>query len=399
MDGTILGQGSFIANFVNLSNPSAGNAEIGQSNAMLIQIPSNADWMHVRNYTQYGTVGTTGAYFNGTANASVGADFYWQRGMAAGTGIVQYKGAASAVLDGDTMVSGGFTLYDPSGNSAGSLPLLGAAVATTASTNSTRPAVTHTADTSVIVGTVVRMSNTAQLDVNGVDMVVGTITDSTHFTLLTTTNALATAPGLIGGAGFYRVVNTDPLFYPRRRFITNITQALNGQVSTSVAHGLTVGQAVRFNIPAVSGMTQLNATPQNNYQTFTIFSIVDDYNFTINASTLGFTAFTYPTSAQEPVSPPIVTPVGEDTAGALIYGGTQVPTIAGQQIFNTQTGILADATVNTGFLGMLLGNGGNGLELTTPILGPSGSVAWSAGNVGTGDTVYWVAGKSTYGGL
>ena len=400
MDGTIIGQGSFIANFTNLTNPNAGNASIGQSNAMLIAIPSGVDWMHVRNYTQYGTVGSAaGAYFNGTANATPGADFYWQRGMAAGTGIVQYKAAATAALDGDTMVSGGFTLYDPSGNTPGALPLLGAAVATSASTNATRPVVTHTADSSIIVGSVVRMSNTAQLDVNGVDMVVGTVSSSTSFTLLTATNALATAPGLIGGAGFYRKVNFDPLFYPRLRYITNISQAINGQVSTSVAHGMAVGQAVRFTIPAVSGMIQLNATPQNNYQEFTIFSIVDDYNFTINADTTGFTAFTYPTSAQEPVSPPIVTPVGEDTAGALIYGGTQVPTVAGQQIFNTNTGILSDSTVNTGFLGMLLGAGGNGLELTTPILGPSGSVAWSAGNVGTGDTIYWVAGKSTYGGL
>lgn len=399
MDGTILGQGSFVANFTNLANPNPGNAEIGQSNAMLIAIPSGVDWMHVRNYTQYGTVGTTGAYFNGTANASVGADFYWQRGMAAGTGIVQYKGAASAALDGDTMVSGGFTLYDPSGQSAGSLPLLGAAVATTASTNATRPVVSTASTAGVIVGTVVRMSNTAQLDVNGVDMVVGAVTANTSFTLLTATNALATAPGLIGGAGFYRIVNVNPLFYPRRRFITNITQAINGNVSTSVAHGMAVGQEIRFQIPAVSGMTQLNSTPQNNYQAYTIFSVVDDYNFTINADTTGFTAFTYPTSAQEPVSPPIVVPIGEDMAGALVYGGTQIPSIGGQQIFNTNTGILSDSTVNTGFLGMLLGNGGNGLELTTPILGPSGSVAWSAGNVGTGDTIYWVAGKSTYGGL
>jgi hypothetical protein len=162
---------------------------------------------------------------------------------------------------------------------------------------------------------------------------------------------------------------------------------------------MAVGQEIRFQIPSVSGMVQLNATPQNNYQAFTIFSIVDDYNFTINADTTGFTTFTYPTSAQEPVSPPLVIPVGEDTAGALIYGGTQVPSVGGLQIYNTNVGILSDSTVNTGFLGMLLGNGGNGLELTTPILGPSGSVAWSAGNAGTGDTIYWVAGKSTYGGL
>jgi hypothetical protein len=48
---------------------------------------------------------------------------------------------------------------------------------------------------------------------------------------------------------------------------------------------------------------------------------------------------------------------------------------------------------------MLLGNGGNGNALTTPILGPSGAISWSAGNVPTGDVVYWLAGKSEFGGL
>jgi hypothetical protein len=408
MDGTILGQGSFVANFVGLANPNTGVASIGQANPTIIQIPSNADWVSVRNYTQFGTVGSAaGAYFNGTANATPGAEFYWQRGMAPGTGIVYYKAAATAVLSGDTLVTGGFTLYDPSGQSLGALPLIGNPVATTASTNATRPVVSTASTAGVSVGTIVRMSNTAQTDVNGIDFVVGAVTVNTSFTLLTASNALANVPGAIGGAGFYRIVNNGntELFYPRRRFITNITQAVNGQVSTSVAHGLTPGQEVRFNIPAVSGMIQLNPQPLNNYfpigssAAAIVATVVDDYNFTININTVAYTAFTFPTIAQQPSSFPEVTPFGEDTATSLVSPTIQVPTIAGQQIFNTNSGILADSTVNTGVLGMILGAGGAGLELTTPILGPSGTVAWSSGNVATGDTLYWVAGKSTYGGL
>ncbi len=406
MDGTILGQGTFVASSVGLANPNPGNAEIGQSNPVIIQIPSGADWVKVRNYTRWGTVGAAGAaYFNGTANADVGIDFYWQRGMAAGTGIVTYKASSSAVLSGDTLVSGGFTLYDPSGQTTGSQPLLGAAVATSASTNATRPVVTHTADSTVQVGTVVRMSNTAQTDVNGIDMVVGTVSSSTSFTLLTATNALATAPGAIGGAGFYRVVNTNPLFYPRNRYVVNITRAVNAQVSTSVEHSLTVGQEVRFSIPDQSGMTQLNPSYSNNYfpqgssQSAIVVSIVDAYNFTINIDTTSYTAFTWPTIAQQPSSFPQVIPIGEDTATALASNSNQFPQYQNQNIYNANSGILADSTVNTGYLGMILGNGGNGLELTTPILGPSGAISWSSGDVATGDTVYWVAGKSTYGGL
>lgn len=407
MDGTILGQGSFLANLSGLTNPNAGIASIGQANATIIQIPSGVDWLRVYNYTKFGANGTAGAYFNGTANASVGLEFYWQRGMAAGTGIVKYKGAASAVLDGDTLVSGGFTLYDPSGQSTGAQPLLGPAIATTASTNATQPVVSTGNTAGISVGTVVRMSNTAQTDVNGIDMVVGAVTANTSFTLLTASNALATAPGAIGGAGFYRIVYNanSQLFYPRRRIITNITRAVNAQVSTSIAHGLTPGQEVRFNIPSVSAMIQLNPDLSNNYfptgasSNPVVVSVVDDYNFTINIDTSAYSAFTYPTIAQQPSSFPEVIPFGEDTALSLASNTAQVPSIGGQQIYNTNSGILADSTVNTGFLGMILGNGGNGNALTTPILGPSGSISWSAGNVGTADQMYWVAGKSSFGGL
>jgi hypothetical protein len=243
--------------------------------------------------------------------------------------------------------------------------------------------------------------------VNGIDFVVGAVTANTSFTLLTASNALATAPGAIGGAGFYRIVynGNSPLFYPRRRTITNITQAANAQVSTSVAHGLTPGQVIRFNIPVVSGMTQLNPQLDNNYfpqsssSAAIVQTVVDDYNFTININTLGYSAFTFPTIAQQPSSFPSFTPIGEDTATALASITAQVPTIGGVQIFNTNTGILADSTVNTGYLGMVLGTGGVGTILTSPIIGPSGAITWSSGNAPTGDTMMWRAGKSSYGGL
>lgn len=393
----IIGQGFFNASY-GAANPNPGSATNQAGNQVVIQIPSGADWLKVYNYTKAGQNGITSAYFQGTANASVGTEFYWQRGMAAGTGMVYYKGATSAVIDQDTLVSGGFTLYDPSGQTAGALPALGSPIATSAATNATRPVVSTSNTSGLQVGTVVRMSATAQTDVNGIDMVVGAVSAGSSFTLLTASNALATAPGAIGGAGFYRIVNTSELFYPRRRFITNITQAVNAQVSTSIAHGLTAGQSVRFDIPNVSGMIQLNSTPFNNYATATVVQVIDDYNFTINIDTTNFTAFTWPTIAQQPSDFPQVVPVGEDTASALVSPYAQTPSIGGQQIFATNTGILADSTVNTGFLGMILGSGGNGTALTTPIVGPAGSVHFTSGNViDVTDRMYWVAGKSDYG--
>lgn len=409
MDGTIIGQGFFTSKYAG-SNPNPGVASVQAADAQIIQVPSGVDWVCVRNYTYSALNGLNTVYFQGTANAYIGVEYYWQRGMFPGQAIVKYKSNGASTLNMDNLVTGGFTLYDPSGQTNGALPLLSAPVATTASTNATRPVVSTANTAGISVGTVVRMSNTAQTDVNGIDFVVGAVVLNTSFTLMAASNALATAPGAIGGAGFYRIVNTSELFYPRRRFVTNITRAVNAQVSTSIAHGLTPGQEVRFVIPAVSGMTELNANPLNSYYPTNssvpaiVVSLVDEYNFTINIDTSAYTAFTWPTIAQQPSSFPEVTPVGIDTATSLSSATIQIPGVisstVGQQINNTQTGILADATVNTGFLGLVLGGGGNGNALTTPISGPGGIVTFSAANAIDGASqMYWVAGKSTYGGL
>lgn len=375
MDGTILSQGRFVvpATVVN----------------QVIAIPSNVDFMWVKNYTNAAKVG--GA-------TGLGVNYYWQRGMAAGTGMVEYYGNGTAVMSGDTLVSGGFTLYDPSGQSAGALPLLGNPVATTSISNATSPIVATgstaglVASTGTVRGTIVRVTNTAaQQDTQGIDFAIGAVVANTSFTLtIAGLNALANVPGAVGGAGFYRIVNVDPLFYPRHRYITNITKATNANVSTSVQHGMTPGQEVRFNIPTMTiapfGMTELNGVVA------TILTVVDDFNFTINVDTSAFSTFIWPAVAQMPASFPIMVPVGEDTATSLITPAIQVPTIGGVQIYGTQSGILADATVNTGYLGMVLGTGGVGTVAgALAISGPAGTTA--------GDVVYWVAGKSSFGGL
>lgn len=379
MDGTILGQGTFVvpATIVN----------------QYIPLPSGVDWMRVINYTQQGTIGGVAAFGN---------EFYWQRGMAAGTGSVKFYGDGTQILSGDTLQSGGFTLYDPSGQTQGALSLLSAPVVTTAITNAVRPVVSTASTAGLSVGSIVRLSTMSgdtqtAAAVSGPDFVVGAVTANVSFELLTASNPLANTVGIVTGTGHYRIVNFSPLFYPRNRTIVNITQAVNAQVSTSIPHGLTVGQEIRFNIPSVCGMVQLNPNPlNNNYPSYMsanpiILSVVDDYNFTVNVNSIAYTAFTFPTQAQQPSSYPQVVPFGEDTNTALLSTASQTPTIGGIQIYNTNTGILADSVVNTGFLGMILGTGSPlGNILADPITGPAGSVS--------GDVMYWVAGKSTYGG-
>lgn len=399
MDGTILGQGVFLANPI-------GAAGLGAirtySQPQAIQIPSGADWVKVVNFSAWGSLGVTTANFQGVANASIGVQFLWQRGMPNGSALVTYKGTAgSNALDNDVILTGGFTFYDPTSTLSGSQPQVSAPVAVTAVTNATQPVVSTANTTGLSVGSIVRLSNTAQSDVNGIDMVVSAITPGVNFTLLAASNALATAPGAIGGAGFYRIVNFDPIFYPRRRIITSISQAVNAVVATSVPHQYVAGQTLRFSIPAVSGMIELNASAQNNYRYATVVRVVDAYSFTIDIDTTAFTAFTYPTIAQQPSNFPEVAPLGENTGAALLSAQPQTPIdLNGNQIANTNTGILSDATVNTAFLGMIFGSGGTGAAAGVALIGPAGSGATdNAGVTSNPDTMYWIAGKSTFGGL
>lgn len=329
MDGSILTQGTF-------TQPATA---VNQT----IVIPSNADWLRVLNYTQAN---------QGTSAAANGFDFWWQRGMPSGTGIVKIAGVAGAVTVNVT-ANNAFTLYDPSGNPYGT------PVATTSGTNATRPVIATGSTTGLVAGTsIVRLSGiTAQSNICGPEFVIDTVVANTSFRIQ---NTLATAPGAGGGAGFYRIVNYNPLFYPRRRFIASITQAAAANVLTTIPHGYVNGQLVRFVIPSVSAMTQLDGL------TGTV-TVVDANNFTVNVDTTAFSAFTFPTAAQMPASYPLVVPVGEDTAGALAM--SPVPDI------------LSDATVNTGFLGM---------TLTAGALLPAGVAS---------DVVYWRAGKSVLGGL
>jgi len=377
MDGTVLQQGRFT---VAAGVPSK-----------IIQIPANADFMFVRNFTQTGVVGQV---------AARGTSFYWQRGMAAGSAFVNYKTNGLLTDNSDTIALGGFTLYDASGQSIGALPRLGAPVAFTGISNAVQPVVL-TANTAGLIDdrSVVRLflnaGDTALAsNVLGIDFVIDTVVANTSFVLK---GPLANAPGITTGTGQWRAVNYDPLYYPRNRVVTNITQAVNAAVTTSVFHQMTPGQAIRLSIPKLSGMIELNSTQLNNFAYATVVSVVSELVFTIDVDTTAYTAFTFPTVAQINLGSqmPEMTPFGENTAVSLTNVlSLQVPreySSTGDQINETQSGILADATVNTGFLGMVLGTGGTALSLAAAVTGPAGSVA--------GDVMFWVAGKSAFGGL
>lgn len=307
-----------------------------------IVLRSDVDWMRVYNQTALTQ-----------ATADLAYEFYWQRGFAQGGGFGWTKLGTVAndpVTVGALAANTGFFLIDSS------ITLPGAAIAATAITNVIQPVVATANTGSLVTGSIVRLErDTALPNLMGFDFEVDTVVANTSFTMR---YPLANAPGAAGaGDGFYRHIPFDPIFYPRHRFVINISNAVQAVVTTSVSHGYTIGQEVRMRVPSSFGMTQINDVHA------TIVAVTPG-TFTLNVDSTAFTAFAFPDTTANPALYPFdwaqVIPMGQDTGVSLTQG----------------VDILADATRNTAFLGMrLMGGAGS----------PGGA---------NNDIMYWIAGKS-----
>lgn len=308
-------------------------------NSVKIDLRSDVDWMAVYNLTQGAANQTT----------AVGVKYYWQRGMPAGAGWTTFKSNAANAANLETYaLTNGFTLIDSSVQAPG---VLNATI--TAVSNAAIPVVSNSGTNGLVAGDVVRLFNVAGAQqLGGIDFTVG------YNTLTTGTFSLDYMSQIVAGTtGSWRKINFNPIFYPRRRFITVITQAAQAVVTTSVTHQYEVGQQVRFVVPAAYGMVEINGLTGNIVSVDTTTTV---NSFTVDIDSSAFTAFAFPLTAAVPFSPAEVVPVGEDTSTALIYG----------------VDTLSDATINTSFIGMKLQGGVNC---------PAGANA---------DVIMWVAGKS-----
>lgn len=184
----------------------------------------------------------------------------------------------------------------------------GPAVAVTAGTNVAQPVFT-VADTGPLKdGYIVRITNTAMTNVNGVDFSVDVINGTTFKPAA----AFATAPGIAAGAnGFYRLVSPSITAYnqwsPSFRNISNISQATSAVVTTYVNHNHVVGSKVVFRIPSGLGMIELNGLSG-------VVTAISDTTFTVDIDTSGFTAFAIPEYTETPFEMAGVTPDGDGKA-------------------------------------------------------------------------------------
>ena len=258
MDGTILNQGHFISTGV----------------AVNIPLVCGIDWMRVYNYDAV-------PYAAGAAGivADTGFEFYWQWGMPDGEGFCNFYTTGGAFTVGTQITQTGFIPYNTSLNPNGTARIVAGTTAVAA------PVVTTANTAGLVAGqTIVRLSNIVGAPtISGIDFTVQAVNAGVSFTLPILANAIAA-----GGAGFYRIIAYDPIFYPRDRTVCNVTVAAIPTVTTTVNHGYFVGQQVRFVVPPANGMVELNGLQA------TVISTPTLNTFTINISTLGFTPFAWP---------------------------------------------------------------------------------------------------------
>lgn len=327
-------------------------------NAKNLAIRSDWDWMWVYNETNL--------YAAGAGN---GAQFYFQRGMTNGRGLLYTKEATiGALVPSQLAANAGFTYTDSS------IITVTSAAALTAITAANPPVVTS-AGHGLNVGDIVRFSNLDnQPQIAGIDFSV--TASAATFTVGNINLANSTA----STSGFWRRISYDPIYYPRRRYITFISSAVNPKVYLSVTHGYTQGQKVRLYFPGGSAVwgdyAQLDGVeatiiainqaragnePNNGGTANNIQLDIDTSGFVAWNTTFGAASNeSYPAAAAVPFSPATVVPVGEDTAFALANGDD----------------VLDAATINQSYIGVRLGAGA---------AAPAGVA---------NDVIYWVAGKS-----
>lgn len=95
-----------------------------------------------------------------------------------------------------------------------------------------------------------------------------------------------------------------PVFQPAMRIISNITNAVQAEVTTSFAHQYRNGMIVRLIIPQGYGMIQAD-------QLFGPITVTGDTTFLIAIDTTSFSPYTTPVTSPDDAQFPQAVPFGE----------------------------------------------------------------------------------------
>jgi hypothetical protein len=290
--------------------------------------------------------------------------------MTSGTALIKQNGTVAGILaplqNGYAAING-FTLFDSSVYSQGAtFSILSFATgSTTVFTTSTNHGFK--------VGDTVRIWGlTSAPQMGGLLMTVTATNGTNTFTTLFNSTNAVTSVGSVAKVGNFAVQNSS-LYYPQVRAIAAISLANPMVVTTLVQQNYQVGDVVRFQIPTVFGMRQLNSTTNGLPVQATVSAVnnaVGTQTVTFaNVDSSAFTAFAWPAAANYPLSLPVMIPQGEGNTNQL-SGVTPSPLPYANQ------DILGFATQNTGDRGILIGAGDGTNSATTGGLIGAAVDAW-----------------------
>lgn len=301
----------------------------------------------------------------------------WNNYMANGLAIVDAPTTITGPLNTNAVIrtqlaQNGFTLV------RGGVYSQGPTIAIASFVPGTPTVFTTSAPHGFLVGDNVRIVGlTTAPQMGGLVMTVTAVGSTTTFTTLFNSTNAVTSVGSVYKIGNYAIQNPS-LYYPQNRAIAAITLASPMVVTTLVQQNYAIGDKVRFQIPTVFGMQQLNTTSNGLPIEFTVVAAnnaVGTQTVSLNVDSTGFTAFAWPAAANYPFSLPIMVPDSEGNTNNLSqFGVNPTPLPYANQ------NVLSFATQNTALNGILIGAGdGTAASGTGGLIGATVDVwSWTA---------------------
>lgn len=260
-----------------------------------IPLPSSADYFKTWNVTQLAATNpntvTNGEWFGPKFGAGASA---------AGTGIKTVK--TTAMLQSAFAANTGFTYVT-------SAPVVEAQAANAITEiTAASPAVVSQANTYSNDDVLYLYNTTGMLQIAGMPFQISSVSGS-GYTLI---GLRAVGFAAAGTAGFTRRVSKFNAVEPEYLYITEITQATQAVVRTSVdpTQHYVVGMKIHFSVPYSFGMTQINQ------MTGKILAVsAANYTVTVDIDSTAFTAFAFPASTSSPTAQLFATysPAGAST--------------------------------------------------------------------------------------
>lgn len=326
------------------------------STPFFIPVPNYISRFKLSNLTMQGV---TSQGVSGSLTSTRIVEAYYSPSYTAGTALIRQNGTVSGILaplNTGIAAINGFTLINAANQALG--PVIAISSFTPGSTTVWTTGAAH----GFVVGDNVRVYGlTSAPQFSGLAMTVTAVGSTTQFTTLLVSTGASTSVGSVQKVGNVNVP-TRALYYPQNRAVAKVSLANPMVVTTLVAQNYQIGDVVRFAIPSVYGMQNLNSTSNGLPVEFTVSAVnnaVGTQTVTFaNVDSTNFTAFAWPASSKYPFSFAQMIPQGEGNTNSL-FNVVPSPLPYGNQ------DILGFATQNLGQNGILVGAGDGTNSATT----------------------------------